>query len=291
MRETVSRRGKEHAVKQQFITKFGAMKAAAAIIILASLGNSPATANDANWAELKGLIFKERAIEASQGEIAIEAPYRAADDRRVPVTIRAKLDDGRTIRKITFIIDENPMPVSAVFDMKTPRNDATFSTFMRMNGPSTLRAVVEADDGKLFMITKFVKTSGLGACAAPPVGDPDELLVDLGKMQLEPKLAEGQPRRTTQIKRAAHLKIKHPNLTGLQMDQITLQYILARFVKKVEIAQGDEPLFTVTGSISFSENPELTFDYKYNGAETISVKMIDTDKAEFSKDFPIGVGS
>ena len=296
MRETVSRRGKEHAVKQQFISKISAIGTAAATakssvflasvlmvsLLMISLGGTTASANEASWAELKGLIFKERAIEAAHGEIVIDAPYRASDDRRVPVTIRAKLQDGHTIKKITFIIDENPMPVSAIFDMKTRRNDATFSTFMRMNGPSTLRAVVESDDGKLFMITKFVKTSGLGACAAPPVGDPD---------QLQPKLADGETRKATRIKRAAHLKIKHPNLTGLQMDQITLQYILARFVKKVEVAQGDEPLFTLTGSISFSENPELTFDYNYNGAEKISVKMIDTDKAEFSKDFPIGIGS
>lgn len=266
-----------------------------AAIAVALLASSTVTmaANPANdtWKELKQLIFKERTINQANGEIDIIAPYRAVDDRIVPVTIMAAFKDGRTVKKITFIIEENPMPVSAVFDMKKQRRDAKFSTVMRLNGPSTLRAIVEANDGSLYMIRKFVKTSGLGACAAPPIGDPDQLLVGLGQMKLQQVSSAEKKLQSSQIKRAAHLKIKHPNLTGLQMDQITLRYILARFVTKIEVAQGDEPLFTVTGSISFSENPELTFDYLYNGADKISVHMVDTSGAEFTEEFPMGLGS
>lgn len=244
------------------------------------------------WTELKPVIFKEKTLQRADGQITLEAPYRAADDRRVPVTITANLKGNDKIRRITFIIDENPMPVSAVIEMVKLRKSASFSTFMRLNGPSTLRAVVETESGQYFMTQRFVKTSGLGACAAPPVGDPDELLVDLGKMELHAKHDEGNKKvKASKIKRSAHLKIKHPNLTGLQMDQITLQYILARFVNKIEVAHGGQTLFTVTGSISFSENPELTFDYLYNGGQNIKVKMVDTDKATFTETFPIGIGS
>lgn len=279
---------KPRQLKARHLTLFAAL---AGLLVF----NSAAAIDSARadtWTELKPVVFKDRQINPAKGEIRLEAPYRAADDRRVPVTINAKLNNGEMIRRITFIIDENPMPVSAVINMEKPRDEASFTSFMRLNGPSTLRAVLETSTGALYMTERFVKTSGLGACAAPPVGDPEEMLVDLGKMQLTPKLAsDDKGQKATKIKRAAHLKIKHPNLTGLQMDQITLQYILARFVKKIDVSHGDEKLFSLTASISFSENPELTFDYLYNGSEDLTVNIVDTDKAEFKKSFPIGIGS
>lgn len=274
--------------KNRRLALLGALGAA---FMLTALSASPTPAMADTWSELKPVIFKDIKLQTAAGEITLKAPYRAADDRRVPVTISADLKNGEKIRRITFIIDENPMPVSAIFDMSKPSSDASFSTFMRLNGPSTLRAVLETESGKYYMTQRFVKTSGQGACAAPPVGDPEELLVDLGKMQMEQKLASDEKVKATRIKRRAHLKIKHPNLTGLQMDQITLRYILARFVNKIEIDQGDEKLFTVTGSISFSENPELTFDYNFNGSDNLKVKMVDTDKASFTETFPVGIGS
>lgn len=254
--------------------------------------SAPASAASGDtWSELKNLVFKDRIIKQAKNEIKLDAPYRAKDDRRVPVNINAKFVDGRTIKRITLIIDGNPMPVSAVFNMVKPRKEANFSTFMRFNGPSSLRVIVEASDNQLYMTEKFVKTSGLGACAAPPVGDPKELLAGLGEMKLEQKKTAGQSLRASQVKRAAQLRVKHPNLTGLQMDQITLQYILARFVKTIEVSHGDEKLFTVVGSISFSENPELGFDYLYNGSQDLSVKFVDTEPTVFEKTFPIDLGS
>ena len=250
-----------------------------------------ATEAKSYWQELKQVVYKDRVILPSKGELTLEAPYRAKDDRRVPITIKSKFIDGRTIKNITLIIDENPMPVSAVFEMKAPRKSASFSSFMRFNGPSPLRAIVEASDGKLYMVEKYVKTSGLGACAAPPIGDPKKLMAGIGTMKLQPVKAAQNARKATQIKRSAHLTIKHPNLTGLQMDQITLQYILARFVKTIDVSHGDTPLFSLTSSISFSQNPELTFDYLFNGSEDITVKLVDTDKATFKQVFPVGLES
>lgn len=263
----------------------------AAIFNTASIQTAKATEAKTYWQELKQVIYKDRVILPSKGELTLEAPYRAKDDRRVPVTIKSKFIDGRTIKKITLIIDDNPMPVSAVYNMKAPRKSASFSSFMRFNGPSPLRAIVEASDGKLYMVEKYVKTSGLGACAAPPIGDPKELMAGIGTMKLQPVKPYENVRKATQIKRSAHLTIKHPNLTGLQMDQITLQYILARFVKTIDVSHGDTPLFSLTSSISFSQNPELTFDYLYNGSEDITVKLVDTDEATFKQVFPVGLDS
>ena len=125
------------------------------------------------WKDLKQLVFKDKVMQAAEGKVKIVAPYRATDDRRVPVSVTAKLNPGQSIKEVTIIIDENPMPVSATLTMEKRRENFTFSTFMRFNGPSPLRVVMETNDGKFYMSETYVKTSGLGACASPPVGDPD----------------------------------------------------------------------------------------------------------------------
>lgn len=266
-----------------------ALKACFLASVLCVTSGSFALASD-SWAELKDLLYKDKPIEQSSNLVSLTTPYRAKDDRRVPIDIKVKVPPQAIIKTLTLVIDENPMPVSAVFEMGKPKHELNISTFMRLNGPSSVRAIVETSDGKLYMAEKYVKTSGLGACSAPPIGDPKELMANLGEMELT-DIGNDRKEKATQLKRQAHLKIKHPNLTGLQMDQITLQYILARFVKTIEVSQGQEKLFTLTGSISFSENPELTFDYKINEGDTLKVRVVDTEKAEFKKTFPVGFGS
>lgn len=253
---------------------------------------SPLKAADRGaWAELKQMVYQNQFISPALNKITLNAPYRAKDDRRVPIEVNAKLSDGRTIKKLTIIVDNNPMPVSAVFEMNKQRKEVSFKTHMRFNGPSPVRVIIEANDGKLYMKQKLVKTSGLGACASPPVGDPKELLANLGDMKLKPASLEKKKVKASKLKRRAKLEIKHPNLTGLQMDQITLQYILARFINTVEVHHGGEKLFTLTASISLSQDPDLTFDYLFNGSNEISVKAIDTDDTKFEKSFPVGLDS
>lgn len=261
-----------------------------ALLLASGPKTSPAMASE-TWDELKSLIYKNQIITPSRGEIKLNTPYRAIDDRRVPIGVNVSVKPDVTIKKITLIIDENPMPVSATFDIRKSSNTLQFTMPMRLNGPSTVRAIVETSDGKLSSMTeKFIKTSGTGACAAPPIGNPDELLAKMGKMELTNQIIN-KDLKATSLKRRANLKIQHPNLTGLQMDQITLRYILARFVKKIEVSQSGKSLFAMTGGISLSENPELTFDYKINEGNELTVRVVDTKETVFEKSFPVGAGS
>ncbi|MEO1533416.1 MAG: thiosulfate oxidation carrier protein SoxY, partial [Pseudomonadota bacterium] len=136
-----------------------------------------------DWADLKAEIYGEREIAPALGQVVLEAPKRSADDRRVPIEVAARLRDGTAIRRVTLIIDENPMPVSAQFEFPEPRSAVRLGVDMRMNGPSPVRAVVETVDGRLLMTERLVKTSGLGACASPPVGDPAAAIAGIGQMQ------------------------------------------------------------------------------------------------------------
>lgn len=242
------------------------------------------------WDELKPAVVGERAILPGDGLVTLVTPYRAEDDRKVPVEVRAAFDDGRTVKAITVVIDENPMPVSAVVTLAQPRTAMTFEAKMRLNGPSKVRAIVEASDGKLYMAESQVKTSGLGACAAPPVTDPKLAEKTLGNMNaaVEPAGAASEAGRPV---RKAHLDIQHPNLTGLQMDQITLLYIPARYVSDIEVKQGGETVLTIKGGISMSENPSMSFDWRDTGGEPLAVTITDTAGAVFRKTFPVGPGA
>ena len=51
--------------------------------------------------------------------------------------------------------------------------------------------------------------------------------------------------------------IRHPNYSGMQMDQVTRLYVPAHFVKSVRIRQGQDLLLSIESGISISENPEL----------------------------------
>jgi sulfur-oxidizing protein SoxY len=70
--------------------------------------------------------------------------------------------------------------------------------------------VVEADNGALYMIEKFVKASGAGVCAAPPAGDPAVAAATMGQMQLTD--LTGPDAGATRFHRSAQLDIRHPQL-------------------------------------------------------------------------------
>lgn len=238
----------------------------------------------AAWEEIRAELYGERTVETAGAELMLEAPYRAADDRRVPVRASVSLPDGERIRTLSLIIDENPMPVSAVFEMHAPVSAFETEVSMRLNGPSPVRAVVETMDGRLYMAEGFAKTSGLGACAAPPITGMEEAMAHLGEMELAPR----GPLDRVSAAPEATLAIRHPQHSGMQMDQITLLYILARYVETVETWVDGEPLFTLTGSISISEDPDIRFNLPKGDAGELRVRMTDTEEAVFERRFGLG---
>ena len=254
------------------------------------LSIAPAFAGSA-WDDIRPSAFGARTIEDGAAFIAFQAPYRAEDQRTVPLSAEAAFKDGRKIKSITFIIDENPMPVAAAFRFADQRDRAALSIDIRLDHASPVRVVVEADNGALYMIEKFVKASGAGVCAAPPAGDPVLAAATMGQMKLTDLTGPDKAAGATRFHRSAQLDIRHPQLTGMQMNQITLLYTPMRFVNAVEVRQGDEKLFDLEGSMTLSENPRIAFDYQINGAALIKVTTKDTNDTVWSQDFPVGSSS
>ena len=228
-----------------------------------------------SWPELRAELFDKREISDARGIVTLTTPYRSSDDRRVPIRADVVLPDGEEIKRLILMIDENPVPVSAEFNMEQSIEVFSADITMRINGPSMVRAIVETSEGRLLMDAAKVKTSGTGACAAPPITGVEEALVTLGNMDLY----SGKPNQP-------RLSISHPQHSGMQMDQISLLFILAHYVDEVESWTDDAPLFKMTGSISLSENPDISFSVP-DGVSELRVRMTDTDELVFEKRFPL----
>ena len=176
-----------------------------------------------------------------------------------------------------------------MFDIGGKRDRLKLATLMRLNAATDVRVIVEASDGALYMAERFVKfAGGQAACSAPPSGTPELIAANMGKMTFEQARKAGA---VTEITPQAKLKVSHPNHTGMVLDQLTLLYVPLRIVTDVEVVQGDERVFAMKGSITLSQDPVVDFDYRVNGAETMHVRVRDSDGASWEQSFPIGQGS
>ena len=63
------------------------------------------------------------------------------------LSAEAAFKDGRKIKSITFIIDENPMPVAAAFRFGDNRERASLGLDIRLDQASPVCVAVEASGG------------------------------------------------------------------------------------------------------------------------------------------------
>lgn len=238
------------------------------------------------WEELRPDVFDDREIKDGAGVFTLEAPYRAHDAAIVPVTILQDPDTDLTIEKMTLIVDENPAPVVAEFEFGEAMGFLDMETRIRIDLYSNVRAIVEASDGQLYMAGRFVKASG--GCSAPALKDMDSSIANAGKMKMRFFTPEEKAAPKQSIARGeAKVMMRHPNFSGMQMNQLTQLFIPAFFVNEMEVKQGDDLVFRLEAGISISEDPVFRFKYDRNGAEKFSIHATDTDGSVFEKSFPI----
>lgn len=249
------------------------------IFAVALIAATPLHAGEA-WEAVRAQLYGERAVLDGSDVIAIDAPYRTANDARTQVAANIAAPPGVKIGKVSVVLDENPMPVSAVFDLAVPQPRFFFDVTLRINGPTPLHVVAETTDGRLWVAESFVKTSGQGACAAPPGTDPEAALATLGDMVLNVgdgvagSVGDRLAGLAERLKRL-DVDISHPSHSGMQMDQITLLFIPMRYVEDLEIGLDGGGYVDVTGSISLAENPQVSLSVP-GSARSVDVTMTDT---------------
>jgi sulfur-oxidizing protein SoxY len=259
---------------------------AAAATAAAAVGSAEASQS---WPGIEAEVYAGRALHDGLDVVTLKAPYRPDDNRSVPLSVEARFNDGRSIKSVTFIVDENPSPVAAVFRLGGARDHVALTTNIRLNQQSDVHIVVEASDGELYVTERLVKfAGGQASCSAPPMGDPAEIAANMGKMDFA---AVGEKAAASHAVQRARVQLNHPNHTGMVLDQITLLYVPLLMVDRIEARQGDELVFELAGSITLAQNPVVEFDYVTNGAEEMTVAAKDTSGAQWARRFPIGPAS
>jgi sulfur-oxidizing protein SoxY len=223
-----------------------------AMLVIAGTATA-APRDEAAWTAVRTELFGERPIAEGEHLLHIEAPYRAADAALVPIEVREKqgADGAPEIHRLYLIVDNNPTPLTGIVEFGPAAASATFATRIRINAYTHVRAVAETVDGRLFMAKRYVKASG--GCTAPAGVAEEEALRDLGQMR-----ARSWPDEDGEGMRV-QLGIRHPNFSGLQMDQLTRLYRPAFHVTDVRVGYGGREVLTAKLTIGVSRNPSLRF--------------------------------
>ncbi|MBB4197468.1 quinoprotein dehydrogenase-associated SoxYZ-like carrier [Rhodoblastus sphagnicola] len=235
-----------------------------------------AAESEETWTGLKAMFFADKPIDEAPGYVTLDAPPRAEDAALVPVELKfPPREKGDRVVAATVIVDENPAPLATVF-RRGPVDDAAFDFALRLrvNSYSFVRVVAETESGALHMAKAYVKAAG--GCSAPASKDPDEAGANVGKMRFRSFAAQGMAQ--------AQAMIRHPNYSGMQMDQITRMYTPAWYVTQVRVSQGEALLFSLENGISLSEDPTFRFSYVANG-QPVRIEARDSRGGAYAQRF------
>ena len=238
-------------------------------------------AGDDPWPELQALLFPGRVIHDGAGVIALDAPERAHDAAVVPLTVEALMPQTaeRHIASVHLVIDRNPAPLAGVFRLSPANGVATIATRVRINEYTNIRAIAETSDGELYMASRFVKASG--GCSAPALKDHEQAMARLGQMKLNhPPFRLGAANQV-------QLLISHPNSRGLQIDQLSRNWIPPHYVRSIEVSYDGRPVLAVEGDISLSENPSIHFSFVPERPGELTVEVEDSQAQRFNGSWPV----
>ncbi len=240
-------------------------------VILAFPVTVLAAQDESTWNDvLKDQYFAGQKIVESDDVIEIDAPYRAEDPALVPIKIISKIPQtsSRYIKKVTLFVDKNPYPFVGEFELTPFSGRADLALRVRVNTYSFVRAVAQMNNGDLFMAKKFVKASG--GCSAPIGADLDAAMQRLGKMKfrLDQGVKTGEPT-------LAQLLISHPNITGMQMDQVTRFIKKSHFVDQLKVTFNDQPVLIANTDIAISADPNFRFYFMPTQSGVLKAEFTD----------------
>jgi sulfur-oxidizing protein SoxY len=232
---------------------------------------------EAHWLDFKEGMFKGRAVDAhGDAVIKLEAPARAADAAVVPISITAQFPQtpAHFIRRIYLFIDENPEPYAGFFEFTPESGLANIETRVRVEDYTFMRAIAETNDGHLHSAVRFVKASG--GCSAPAGKDDAAAEASAGQVRImaEGKTVAGQPQ-------LAQVMVRHPNRTGMAMNQVTRNYASAYFIRKVAVTYAGKPVMTANVNFSISENPNFRFYFVPRATGELKAHVEDTKNKQF----------
>ena len=238
------------------------------------------------WAAIKQQVFADRPIAENGQIISIDAAARAFDSARVPVTLRALLDQNKEhyIQKLYLIVDKNPVPIAGTFTFEPNDGWQTIDTELRINEYTDMRVVAEMNNGDLHMDSRFIKA--VGGCSAPPSSYDRSDQSQFGVFEasitnlLDPK-----------VPALARIRIVHPNASGMQFDQFSRTYIPAHYIHTMSAEFNGNPLFHLETNFSLSQDPVLGFNFEPKENGELKLSAIDSKQQTFEKTWRINAAS
>ena len=232
---------------------------------------------EARWTDLKQVLFEDIDLKSGEGIIELSTPKRAPDAAFVPIrfkTHKLKNQDD-FITKVHLIIDMNPSPYSGTFKFATNIDQIELATRIRLDAYSKVRVIAETKKGDYFMAANFVR--GSGGCAAPPLGDLDNMIATAGKMKIKVKKIEEIDGIVE-----AKIMISHPQFNGLQANPATTEMIPAYYIENYEVTYNDKIVMALESDISISQDPTFRFMFPSDKGGKLKITARDTAGKEYT---------
>lgn len=224
--------------------------------------------SSAAWDALRTTLYADARIGiATDAFMRIELPANTPDPAATAVAIHFGDESVGRIKHLRVIIDNNPAPVAATFDVEPGVDLDQLDLRVRIDRYTSVRAIAESADGTLTMRSGWIKASG-GCSAAPAAGDsgtPGEIRI-----------------RETDDARAVLVSVRHPNHSGFQIDPVSGESIAPYFIRQLSISAAGERVLSAETGISLSENPSIRVALKTPLRAPITVDATDSADASFS---------
>jgi len=235
---------------------------------LASAISDGQTPSSGAWEYLQRQFYPDRNLGLlDEGYMSLEAPANTPDPAATPITLHFGDAAVGHIKQIRVIIDNNPSPVAATFDLAGGARVADIGLRVRIDRFTSVRAIAETTDGRYEMRSAWVNASG--GCSAPPS------LLTAGTM--------GEIRfRPSPDARSMLISIRHPNNSGFQIDPRSGEPIAAHYVTQLRLSTAGRTLLQADTGISLSENPSLRIASDQPLPAPVAIDVIDSTDAHFT---------
>jgi sulfur-oxidizing protein SoxY len=265
--------------------------AAAARPARAAIGGLPANAaHDASspeWETLRARLFGTRPITTgTDSRLQLIVPLRAAFGASVPVKVVSRIPQTRDlqVKKLTLLVDKNPSPVAATIAFGIDAGQADLETRIRVNEYSHVRVIAELSNGELHMDSRYAKVSG--GCSAPSNRQPVD---GIGRTVLRIVQDDGAPAGGPIGKlMAADVTVAHPNDTGFELNERTLLFIPAYFVRSLKLSYSGQTIFDAELDFSISENPSFRFNFVPKERGELRAEVVDSKDLRYVGSLAVG---
>jgi len=232
-----------------------------------ALGDAQSPSSGA-WEYLQQQFYPDRQMGLlDETYMSLEAPVNTPDPAATPLTLRFGDAAVGHIKQIRVIIDNNPSPLVATFDVAGGARVAEIGLRVRVDRYTSVRAIAESSDGRFEMRSTWVNASG--GCSAPPSAAGAGTL---GEIRFRPS-----PDSKSML-----ISIRHPNNSGFQIDARSGEPIASHYVSHIRFSSDGRTLLEADTGISLSENPTLRIASDQPLPAPNMVDVVDSKDAHFN---------